>query len=97
MHLIPDASHLTSEEQELIRAATANQGVLEVVMRPEMHGWAVVTGKRKFFDPKDRSVANRYIALLVRLKELELIHEVAGKKAYELTNFGWQLSRKLGR
>jgi len=97
MHLIPDASHLTKEEQELIRAATANQGVLEVVMRPEMHGWAVVAGKRKFFDPKDRSVANRYIALLVRLKELELIHEVGGKKAYDLTNFGWQLSRKLGR
>jgi hypothetical protein len=97
MHLIADARDLTNEEQELMRAATANQGVLEVVMRPETHGWAVVAGKRKFFDPKDRSVADRYVALLVRLKELELIHEVANRKAYELTNFGWQLSRKLGR
>jgi hypothetical protein len=34
---------------------------------------------------------------LARLKDMELIHEAANKKAYELTNFGWQLSRKLGR
>jgi hypothetical protein len=34
---------------------------------------------------------------LARLKDMELIHEATNKKAYELTNFGWQLSRKLGR
>ena len=97
MHLIADARNLTNEEQALIRAATANQGVLEVAMRAETHGWAVVAGKKKFFDPKDRSVAESYISLLSRLKDLELIHEAANRKAYELTNFGWQLSRKLGR
>ena len=88
---------LTDAEQELIRAAVGNQGVLEVVTRAEMHGRAVVAGRKRFFDPKDRSVAEHYISLLVRLKELELIHEAANKKAYELTNFGWQLSRNLGR
>jgi hypothetical protein len=97
MHLIADAHNLTEAEQELIRAAVGNQGVLEVAMRAEMHGWAVVAGRKRFFDPKDRTVAERYISLLSRLKELELVHEAANKKAYELTNFGWQLSRNLGR
>ena len=97
MHLIVDAHNLTEAEQELIRAAVGNQGVLEVATRAETHGRAVVAGRKKFFDPKDRCVAEHYISLLARLKELELIHEVANKKSYELTNFGWQLSRNLGR
>lgn len=97
MHEIADAHSLTEAEQELLRAAVGNQGVLEVVMRAELHGRAVVAGRKKFFDPKDRSVAERYLSLLARLKELELVHEAVNKKAYELTNFGWQLSRKLGR
>jgi hypothetical protein len=96
MRLIPDVHSLTEAEQELIRAAAGNQGVLEVAMRAETHGRAIVAGRKKFFDPKDRSVAEHYISLLARLKELELIHEAFNRKAYELTNFGWQLSRKLG-
>lgn len=97
MHAIVDASNLTADEQELIRAAVGNQGVLEVATRAETHGRAVVAGRKRFFDPQDRSVAVRYISLLARLKELELIHEVANRNAYELTNFGWQLSRRLAR
>jgi hypothetical protein len=97
MHLITDAHNLTEAEQELIRAAVGNQGVLEVAVRAEMHGRAVVAGRKRFFDPKDRTVAELYISLLSRLKELELVHEAANKKAYELTNFGWQLSRNLSR
>jgi hypothetical protein len=97
MHLIGDAHNLTEAEQELIRAAVANHGVLEVATRAETHGRAVVAGRKKFFDHKDQSVAEHYISLLARLKELELIHMVADKKSYELTNFGWQLSRNLCR
>jgi hypothetical protein len=97
MHLIANANDLTEAEQELIRAAIGNQGVLEVAVRAETHGRAIVAGRKKFFDPKDRSVAEHYISLLARLKDLELVHEAANKKAYELTNFGWQLSRNLGR
>lgn len=97
MHTAVDVSHLTTEEQNLIRAAARNQGVLEVVMRASLHGFAIVAGQKTFHDRNDRSVAANYVALLPRLKELELIHEVANKKAYELTNFGWQFSRKLGR
>jgi hypothetical protein len=97
MHTIVEASNLTVAEQDLIRAAVVNQGVLEVVTRSETHGRAIVAGRKKFFDPKDRAVAEQYILLLVHLKAMELIHEAANKNAYELTNFGWQLSRKLRR
>jgi hypothetical protein len=97
MHTIIDAHNLSEAEQELIRAAVGNQGVLEVATRAETHGRAVVAGRKRFFDPKNSAVAEQYIGLLARLKELELIHEAANKKAYELTNFGWQLSRNLGR
>jgi hypothetical protein len=97
MHKIADAHSLTIAEQDLIRAAVGNQGVLEVAMSAGTHGWAVVAGRKKFFDPKDRSVAEHYLSLLVRLKELELVHEMCNKKAYSLTNFGWQLSRNLSR
>jgi hypothetical protein len=97
MHTIVDVDSLSEAERTLIRGAVANQGALEVATRAETHGRCVVAGRKKFFDPKDRSVAEHYISLLARLKDMELIHEVANKKAYELTNFGWQLSRKLGR
>jgi hypothetical protein len=97
MHTIVDASLMTDAEKELIRAAVGNQGVLEVAVRPDTRGRAVIAGRKKFFDPKDRSVAEHYISLLARLKDMELIHEAANRKAYELTNFGWELSRKLGR
>jgi hypothetical protein len=97
MHTVVDAHHLTQAEQDLIRAAVGNQGMLEVAVRAETRGRAVVAGRKKFFDPRDRAVAEHYISLLGRLRDMELIHEAADKKAYELTNFGWQLSRSLGR
>lgn len=97
MHTIIDVDHLTEPERELIRAAVGNQGVLEIVSRAQTRGRAIVAGRKTFFDPQDRSVADHYISLISRLKEMELIHEVASKNAYELTNFGWQLSRRLGR
>jgi hypothetical protein len=97
MHTIVDAQELSTAEQDLIRAAVGNQGVLEIVTRAETYGRAVVAGRKKFCDAQDPSVAAHYIALLSRLKELELIHEAVGRKAYELTNFGWQLSRNIAR
>jgi hypothetical protein len=97
MHTIVEVENLTPQEQELVRAAMLNEGLLEVAMRSETHGRAIVAGRKKFFDPKDRAVADQYISLLANLKAMELIHEAASKNAYELTNFGWQLSRKLGR
>jgi hypothetical protein len=97
MHTVVDAKNLTQAEQALIRAAVQNQGVLEIVSRAETRGRAIVAGRKKFFDPNDAAVADQYIQLLSHLKEMELVHEVGNRTAYELTNFGWQLSRSLGR
>jgi hypothetical protein len=97
MHTMVEVDNLTAAEQELIRAAVGNQGLLEVVNRIECRGRAIVAGKRKFFDPSDRSVADDYLALLPRLQAMALIQLAADKKGYELTNVGWQFSRKLGR
>jgi hypothetical protein len=97
MHSIVEVENLSEQEQELVQAAMLNQGVLEVAMRAETHGRAIVAGRKRFFDPRDRGVADQYIGLLANLKAMELIHEAANKNAYELTNFGWQLGRKLGR
>jgi hypothetical protein len=77
MHTIIDAHNLSEAEQELIRAAAGNQGMLEVATRAETYGRAVVAGRTKFFDPKNPAVANQYVSLLARLKELDLIHESA--------------------
>jgi hypothetical protein len=97
MHSIVDVSNLSDREKEMIRAAVANQGVLEVVMRSDTRGRAVCAGRKKFFDRDDRNVAQQYIALLSHLRELELICEVDSKNRYELTNFGWEISRRLPR
>ena len=97
MNVILDARNLSEAEQNLIRAAVCNQGVLDIVSGVATRGRAVVAGRTRFFDPNDRSVADEYLRLLSRLIECSLLSEVADRNAYELTNVGWQLSRALGR
>lgn len=97
MHTIIDVDNFSGAEKELLRAAASNQGVLEVAIRADTRGRAINAGRKKFFDPTDRSVAEHYLSLLSRLIDMELMREMANKNTYELTNFGWQLSRKLGR
>ena len=58
MNVILDAHNLSEAEQNLVRAAVANQGVLEIVSGTTTRGRAVVAGRTKFFDPNNRSVAD---------------------------------------
>jgi hypothetical protein len=97
MHTVVDVCELSSQEQELLRAAAANQGELSVVVRADTRGQAVCAGRKKFFDPADRGVAQHYISLVSRLKDFQLVRGAMMRNSYELTNFGWQLTRKLGR
>ena len=97
MYTIVEANVLCDEEQELIRAAAANHGSLEVAIRSCTRGRAVWAGRKSFFDPADRCVSERYISLLAHLQQLELIREAGANRCYELTNFGWELSRRLTR
>lgn len=92
-----DVSSLSRIECELLRAAAANRGQLQVVMRSNTNGRAVVAGKKVFTDPADREVAQRYLAELPRLQEKQLARQSGSRNTYELTNAGWELSRKLPR
>jgi hypothetical protein len=93
--MIQDVCELSLVEQELLQAAATNGGMLFVETRCETQGWAVRAGRRKFYDPADRELAPRYVAEVPRLVELQLVREFGTKNCYELTNFGWQLARKL--
>jgi len=97
MHTLVDVHELSPEEQDMLRAAAANQGALDIAVRADTRGRAVCAGQKKFFDPTDRDVAQRYISVVTRLKELQLLRAATARNSYELTNFGWQLTRKLGR
>ncbi len=57
-------------------------------------GRAVCANRKSFFDSDDPSVALRYIEAVQSLVELQLLREAGARSNYELTNFGWEMSRK---
>jgi hypothetical protein len=95
MNTVTDPSQLSAEQCELIAAASRNRGKLQIFVRAETHGPAVHGKTEKFFDPNDRDVAARYIDRLRELERLLLIGQAERRGVYELTNFGWLISRKL--
>lgn len=97
MHTVINVCELSTTEQELLRAAAENEGVLQAASRAETRGRAIQAGRIRFFSPTDRDVAERYLAALPSLVDLQLLRDGTRKDTFELTNFGWQLVRKLGR
>ncbi len=95
MHTIADPDELTREEVDLVAAAAGNRGRLAIEVRVDTHGRAVCAKDRKFFSPDDRAVAELYIQSVSRLEQLRLLRQAGGRNAFELTNFGWLISRKL--
>jgi hypothetical protein len=95
MNTVTDPSLLSPEQREMIAAAARNRGKLQVCVRAETHGPAVCGKTEKFFDPDDRDVAARYIERLRELERLLLMGQAERRGVYELTNFGWLISRKL--
>lgn len=87
---------LTDEQRELLKVATGNGGRLALYRRSDTRGPAVRTPTRKFFDPRDASVAQRYIDGLKSLVELSLMRSKSAE-IYELTNQGWEMAAKSGR
>ncbi|WP_231956584.1 AAA family ATPase [Posidoniimonas polymericola] len=79
----------------MVQIAAKNQGVCEIVNRPETRGPAIRAGNDKLFDANDHSYAMRCCETIPHLIELRLLKVSGGAKRFELTNFGWQLSRKL--
>ncbi|MCA9236038.1 MAG: AAA family ATPase [Planctomycetales bacterium] len=95
MHTVVDPQSLQPEEQSVVELAAANRGSLEVSSRSDTRGLAVRGGKQALFKPDDPSYSRRCCDAVSRLIELQLIRQAGGKNRFELTNFGWELSRKL--
>ena len=95
MHTVTDPKDLTSEQTELIMAASRNRGRLSICVRSDTNGRAVRGKDERFFDPDDRQLASRYIDTLMGLEKLLLVRQNDSRGNYELTNFGWLICRKL--
>jgi hypothetical protein len=87
---------LTDDHRALLKAAVGNGGSLSLFRRTDTRGPAVRTPTRKFFDPRDASVAPRYIDSLKHLVELSLLRAKSAEM-FELTNQGWEMAAKVGR
>ena len=95
MHTVTDPSELPDEQVQLVAAAAEDRGRLRVCVKADTKGRAVRSKHERFFDPDDRTVAAHYIDLLIELERLLLFRQAGGRETYELTNFGWLVSRKL--
>jgi hypothetical protein len=95
MHTVASAESLSPVEQDVLTIAGRNSGKLEVVSRSDTRGPAVRAGKEKLYDPQDPPYAQNCCNAIPNLIELQLLRPGTTPKHYELTNFGWQISRKL--
>lgn len=95
MHTIVSAESLNPVEQDVLTIGGRNGGKLEVVSRSDTRGPAVRAGKDKLYNPQDPTYARSCCDAIPKLIELQLLRLGTVPKHYELTNFGWQISRKL--
>ena len=96
MHTTFDTETLTAEQRDVIRAAANHQGKVFIQRASRTGGRAVCYGiKDAFFDRRDREVAQRYIASLQELVQLQVLRPAGAHEHFELTNSGWEISRKL--
>jgi hypothetical protein len=95
MHTIATPESLQPAEQDVLRIAGRNGGKVEISNRSDTRGPAVRAGKEKLYNEHDPSYAQKCCEVISSLIELQLLRTGAVPKQYELTNFGWQISRKL--
>jgi hypothetical protein len=91
--MLLDQELLTAEHREVMRAAVSNGGSVMLFRRTDTRGPAVRTPTKKFFDPRDPSVAERYIAALHDLVDWSLLRSKTAEQ-FELTNQGWEVAAK---
>ena len=95
MHTIVSAESLNLAEQDVLTIGGRNGGKIEVASRSDTRGPAVRAGKEKLYDPQDPTYAQHCCDAIANLIALQLLRSGSAPKQYELTNFGWQISRKL--
>ncbi|MEQ8847326.1 AAA family ATPase [Botrimarina sp.] len=95
MHTVATPESLEEDQLTVLLAAAQNRGTAEVAVRSDTRGRAVRCGKVKLYDPNDDTFAGRCCDAVSELVELLLLRESPTPGVFEMTNFGWQLSRKL--
>lgn len=95
MHTLETSDTFSAEEQAVVQMAAKNRGVFEIANRSDTKGPAVRSGNDKLFDAANSSYAMQCCEAIPRLIELQLVRQAGSPKRFELTNFGWQLSRNL--
>jgi hypothetical protein len=95
VHTIVDVASLSPEETSLLAATAANRGHLQVATRLDAHGRVAMVGRRIFADSASRELAEQYLQAVGRLQELQLVRPAGKRDHYELTNVGWEMSRRL--
>jgi hypothetical protein len=95
MHTIDHPETLPAEQQAIVQLAAKHRGVFEVMTKPDTRGPAIRSGNDKLFDPGDATYARRCCDAIPRLVELQLFRQSGNPKRFELTNYGWQISRHL--
>lgn len=95
MHTIASPESLNHAEQDVLAVGGRNGGKLEIASRSDTRGPAVRAGKEKLYNPQHPAYAQNCCDAISRLIELQLLRPGTAPKHYELTNFGWQISRKL--
>ncbi len=94
MHTIATPESLSVEGQAIVELAAKNRGVFEIATRADTRGPAIRAGHSKLYDPHDPDYAKRCRETVPELIELLLVKETRDRQHFELTNFGWQLSRR---
>jgi len=95
MHTLKAPESLNPEEQAVLELAAQNCGGLEIANRSDTRGPAVRGGRNKLYNLKDLDYAKKCCDAVCRLVDWQLLRTSSKPKHYELTNYGWQLSRKL--
>ncbi|QDU55095.1 ATP-binding protein [Aeoliella mucimassa] len=95
MHTLEHAENLLAEEQAIVQMAAKNRGAFEIANRSDTRGPAIRSGNDKLFDPANPTYAMQCLEAIPHLIEMQLVRQAGGPKRFELTNFGWQLSRNL--
>lgn len=95
VHTIATPESLSPAQQDVVRIAGRNGGKIEISSRSDTHGPAVRSGKEKLYNPQDPTYAHHCCDAVPALIELQLLRTGSLPKHFELTNFGWQISRKL--
>ena len=95
MHSIAAPETLQPAEQDVLRIAGRNSGKIEISSRSDTRGLAVRAGKEKLYDQQNPTYSQNCCEAVSALIELQLLRTGVVPKQYELTNYGWQICRKL--